>query len=353
MTRMPPTPDGPSLTNDVQARHRERVAALYAGGGQGLLVAIRGRFYGAAHGLAGTNSPDMLRRPEAWVADVLADLAASEQELADPDTFRPAAIEMDALGTHFIDALLGARVMLRGGQYWTEPLAAPPDRLRPPEPSRSRPLQAILRLARVATDASRGRGLLVGLPVLSCPINVAINTYGQEFLLWLLDEPGRARRVLRVVTDTILLAARELMAAVPEDLRRTSVVCDRYAPPGYGLIDGCATQLVSASHYRDFIAPLDEETLRAYPRGGMIHLCGASAQHVPAWRAMAALRSVQLNDRAADDAEAYLAGLRRDQVLYFAPTRNMPARRFLALAGDRPVVLQADYREGADVVEKP
>jgi hypothetical protein len=192
---------------------------------------------------------------------------------------------------------------------------------------------------------ARGRGLLVGLPVLSCPINIAINIYGQEFLLWLLDAPGRARHVLGVVTDAILLATRELMAVVPEDLRRTSVVCDRYAPPGYGLIDGCATQLISASHYRDFIAPLDEEALGVYPRGGMIHLCGGSTQHIPAWRDMAALRSVQLNDRAADDAEAYLAGLRRDQIVYFSPTRLMPARRFLALAGDRPVVLQADAGE--------
>ncbi len=328
----------------VQARHRDEVAALYAGRRPERVVAIRGRFYGAAHGLGGTNEPDMLRRPEAWLADVLADLDRSAQELADPDTFRPAAIEIDALGTHFIDALLGAHVMLRGGQYWTETLSDPLESLRPPEPSRCPLLQDALRLARLATEAARGRGLVLALPVLSCPTNIAINLYGQEFLLWLLDRPSAARHVLRVVTDTILLATRELAAVVPEDIRRGSVVADRYAPPGHGLLDGCATQLISAAHYRDFVAPLDKEVLGAYPRGGMIHLCGASAQHIPTWRRMAALRAVQLNDRAADDAEAYLAGLRPDQVVYFAPTARVPAARFLELAGDRPVVFQAERR---------
>ena len=335
-------PDAFREARSVQQEHCRRVAALYAGSADHGIVAIRGRFYGAAHGLAGTDEPDMLREPEAWLADVLSDLADHAQELADAKTFRPAAIEMDPLGTHFIDALLGARVAIRGGQYWAEYLRDPPEALRPPDPSRCEVLRDTLRLARRVVPVAEAHDLLVGLPVLSCPINIAINLYGQDFLLWLLDRPAAARHVLRVVTDTILLATRELMAAVPEEIRRPPVVCDRYAPPGHGYIDGCATQLISASHYRDFVAPLDEEILRAYRHGGMIHLCGASAQHIPVWREMQPLRSVQLNDRAADDLEAYLAGLREDQIIYFSPTRDVPARRFLALAQGRPVVLQSD-----------
>ena len=64
-----------------------------------------------------------------------------------------------------------------------------------------------------------------------------------------------------------------------------------------------------------------------------------------------ALRAVQLNDRAADDAEASLAGQRPDQVVYFAPTARVPAARFLELAGDRPVVLQAE-RSALPAAEK-
>ncbi len=55
---------------------------------------------------------------------------------------------------------------------------------------------------------------------------------------------------------------------------------------------------------------------------------------------MAALKSVQLNDRAADDFELYWRGLRDDQLIYVGPTAAMPLERILAISGGRRLVLQ-------------
>jgi hypothetical protein len=64
---------------------------------------------------------------------------------------------------------------------------------------------------------------------------------------------------------------------------------------------------------------LDDEILSLYPGGGLIHLCGSHSQHIPTWRRMASVRAVQINDRATEDVELYLAGLREDQLLYVVP----------------------------------
>jgi hypothetical protein len=133
---------------------------------------------------------------------------------------------------------------------------------------------------------------------------------------------------------------KAFLEAVPEPVRVNPVAHDRFAPPGYGYVDGCATQLISPAHYREFFAPLDGEILRLHRLGGMIHLCGACTQHIPVWRAMKELASVQINDRAAEDFPAYFAGLRADQVIYICPTRSMPIAKILGISGGRRVVIQ-------------
>ena len=77
-----------------------------------------------------------------------------------------------------------------------------------------------------------------------------------------------------------------------------------------------------------------------HPHGGMIHLCGACAQHIPAWRKMPALRAVQLNDRAVEDLPAYFKELRQDQILYVTPDSDWPVERILQVTGGRRTVLQ-------------
>ena len=225
---------------------------------------------------------------------------AHAEWLLDRKTYRPLVIEMDALGTHFIDALFGDHVRFHEGQVWSETLPIDIADLEMPDMGRSRVYEASLRLARLAVEAAQGR-LFIATPVLSCPINIGINLFGDRLLTALMERPDTARRALRIITEVIAETICTFAAIIPPEQRLNSVGNERYAPPGFGFIDNCATQLISARHYREFFAPLDAELLGLYPRGGQIHLCGGHRQHIRAWSEMPQVRSVQLNDRAADD----------------------------------------------------
>ena len=323
----------------AQAYHHARIVALYAGQTPRDVIAIAGKTFGSSHGLAGRNDIDLLKQPEVWLADVLADMAANAEQAADRVTFRPLAIELDPLGVHFIDAILGAHVSICGPQYWSDELEIDLADFTLPDLSNSAVLRQGLRLARLAVQVSQGR-LFVTTPVLSCAINVAINLFGQRLLEAMIERPEPARRVLRIVNAAIVAVTRAFFDAIPDEIQRNSVAENRYAPPGLGQIDGCATQLVSARHYREFLAGLDREVLGLSPRGGLMHLCGTHAHHISTWKAMPQLGAIQINDRAVNDLAAYFNGLREDQLLYVAPTPAFPVERILAVTRGRRIVLQ-------------
>lgn len=330
------------LTNelaDIWAHHRRRFAALYAGEPVEGLIAIDGRMCGGSHGLWGTNEPDMLEEPRDWLADVFADMAANAEAAADPYTYRPLVLEMDAFGTHFVDALFGASVYFHEGEAWSEPLDRGVDELEMPDLSRSPVLAAALDLAAMAVETAP-RQIIISNPVLSAPVNIGINLFGQRLLEALVLDPQGAKRALGIITDVIRHCMEAFARLIPVECRGNSVACNRYAPPGYGFIDGCADQLVSARHYAEFFAPLDARLLGVYPGGGMIHLCGACAQHIPTWREMPQVSSLQLNDRATEDLELYAQGRREDQILYVSPTATMTPERILEITGGRNLVLQ-------------
>jgi hypothetical protein len=326
----------------VQAYHRARVEALYRGETPAEVIAIVGKTFGRSHGLAGRAEIDMIADPDSWLADVFAQMADYAPTFADPVTFRPIIVELDPLGVHFVDAVLGARTGLVGGQYWSEQLPIDLDDLRMPDLRASPVFQAALRLGEKAVAlARRGDGcIFVATPVLSCAINIAINLFGERFLEALIDRPEAARRCLRVINGTIIGCTRTIQSAIPADIRRNSVAENRFAPPGVGQIDGCATQLVSKRAYDDYFAALDAEVLGLSPLGGLMHICGAHTQHLATWAAMRELKAVQLNDRATEDLPAYFACLRPDQLLYVAPTTDMPLGRVLEITGGRRLVLQ-------------
>jgi hypothetical protein len=181
--------------------------------------------------------------------------------------------------------------------------------------------------------------------VLSSPLNIALNLYGQEFLAAMLAEPGAARHDLRVIAAVIRRLHRWFQANVPLAQLQMVETKGRIQPPGHGQLCGCSTQLLSPDQYRRFIAPLDDGILSLYPGGGMIHLCGTHTQHIPVWRAMKSLRAVQVNDRAAEDLPRYFNELRRDQVIYVSPCAGMPIERIMALTGGQRVVIPGDVKE--------
>jgi len=329
---------------EAQAAHRERLERFFASAEPGL-IAIDGPMPGASHGLWGTNAIDMLAEPDAWLDDVFAGMAACADLYADTRTYRPLLIELDALGTHFVDALLGASVRFHEGQAWSEPLEIAPEELRRPDLARCRVLDRALALARRALERTEGR-VLLSTPVLSCPVNIGMNLFGGRLLEDVAVRPEAARHALSVITEVIAGSMRAFAEAIPEHIRRVSVGCSRCMPPGFGLIDGCATQLLSARHYAAHFAELDDGLLRLHHRGGMIHLCGAHTQHLPIWRSMRALTCLQLNDRAAEDLEQYDAALRPDQIVYAAPCETVSVERIAAVGRRRRVVLQATLPDG-------
>jgi hypothetical protein len=183
-------------------------------------------------------------------------------------------------------------------------------------------------------------GAVVTTPVLSSPVNIVINLFGERALLDMTSAGPGQRRGLQIIADTIASLHRRFLA-LSGDRRVHFYACSfRYAPQGFGHICGCATQLVGAGMYKDLLAPLDEQILSVYPEGGTIHLCGHHRQHIACWSRMPRLRGVEITDAAADDFEHYFPGLREDQVIYINPTKNMPAERILAISGGRRIVLQ-------------
>ncbi|MHC4985993.1 MAG: uroporphyrinogen decarboxylase/cobalamine-independent methonine synthase family protein, partial [Planctomycetota bacterium] len=183
------------------------------------------------------------------------------------------------------------------------------------------------------------RGVIFGLPTIGSPLNAAVNLYGQAFFEAMLTDLAAVRHDLRVITDLLCDLHRWYRATIPAEQLQCVCPGGRSQPVGFGQICGCTCQLLSPSQYAEFIAPLDAEVLSVYPHGGMIHLCGAHTQHIPAFREMDSLRAVQINDRAAEDLETYVGELRDDQVIYLNRTETMTFDRALSIMGGRRLVL--------------
>lgn len=297
------------------------------------------------NGCCGSGACDPYEEPEKWVREAAADLAANCDCLLDAEVFRPAVIEFGPYGVHFVDRILGAHVYeLHERHNWqVRPLDQPVGRLRPPDLETSETWQ----LARRVAEAFLGLGVTVplfGLPTIASALNIGMNLYGQELLIAFHERPDDARRDLRIINDVLCELHRWYLGRIPLEQLQPVLGAWRTQPPGFGQLCGCSCQLLPPGFYADFIAPLDNELLSVYPEGGMIHLCGAHTQHIPIWREMRSVRSLQLNDLAAEHLEAYWNGLREDQVFYVNPCDGMPVEKIVEITGGKRVVIVAEVR---------
>ena len=295
-------------------------------------------------GIGGSAKADPYAEPEQWVKGALDSLAEQAERAKDPEVFRPLVVEPNPYGVHFIDRIFGARVYHYEGQWWSDPLPTPVGELRPPELEAS----DTWCLARHQAEAFLASGVTVplfGLPTIASALNIAVNLYGEALLVALVERPAAARRDLSVINELLCELHRWYLARIPPEQLQCVVAAGRTQPRGFGQLCGCTTHLLSASQYRDFVAPLDDALLSVYPNGGMIHLCGVHTQHVPVWRAMPSLRAIQVNDRAAEDLPIYFRELRDDQVIYLNPTPTMTVERAMEVTGGRRLVLVADLAE--------
>ena len=87
-----------------------------------------------------------------------------------------------------------------------------------------------------------------------------------------------------------------------------------------------------------FLHPLEQ----SYGRG---QICGCTTQHIPSWKTMPEVKSVQLNDRAALDLPFYIEGLRDDQILYINYFDGMPCDQIQTITGGERVVFVGEFDE--------
>jgi hypothetical protein len=273
-----------------------------------------------------------------WMEERLEWLADRAREiLAEPDDlrFRPLSVTYNPREVHYIDHLLGAEVVdicpaPEECNWQVNYLKTPVGELRPIDLASHPVWQDTVRFTE-ALLACELPAVHVGMPTISSALNIAMNLYGQEFLIALMVETDAATRDLRVINDLLLEIHRWYVANVPADVLQPICAGDRYQPVGFGQLCACSAQLISAETYAEHILPLDAEILQCYPNGGMVHICGAHAHQIPNWRRMPEVRAIQFNYPATKDFHQYWTDLRDDQVLYLdLREEELPLRTMLA-----------------------
>lgn len=280
----------------------------------------------------GKAKKDIYTDPEGYVDEAMCWLAEHVQELMEKEDFGHLAIENWIYGVHFTDKVFGADVFYKEetAMWNTRYLTTEIGTLEKPDLETNETWKLAQRIVQAYLKWDV-RGVMIVPPVIASPLNVAINLYGAEILVAMLEEPEKAKHDLRIITDTQKEMHQWYRENVPE--QQLQMICGvRTQPPGYGQLCGCSTQLTSPGLYEEFVMPLDEELLGVYPRGGQIHLCGSHGHLIPLFAKMKNLTSFQMNDRASEELELYAQGLREDQTIYLLPCEGMSAVRAQEIA---------------------
>lgn len=313
--------------------HLSRLKKLYSG------ERLNHAFF--LNGIKGSSSADPYTEPEQWIGEALDSLAGHSERLKDTEVFRPLIVEFWPYGVHFIDRIFGAHVYYQDDQWWVDFLKSPIGKLEYPDLDKSDTWQLAQKLAE-AFVACEVTVPLFAPSVLSSPLNIAVNLYGEEFLVAMLTKPDAAHHDLKVINDVICDLHRWYLANIPIEQLQPIVAKGRCQPPGFGQLCGCTCHLLPADIYDEFIAPLDHQLLSVYPNGGMIHLCGAHTQHIPTWRRMKSVRAIQISGPASEDLEIYFHELRDDQMIYLNPTPTMTVERAMKITGGQRIVFVTD-----------
>lgn len=278
------------------------------------------------------------RNPVQWVEEALENLASQIPTAPFRQAFVPLCIESALYGVHFVDKIFGAEVFFQDGQWYNHYLNREVGSLEKPDLKENETWQ-LAKQAALAFLAQETTVPLFGLPTIASSLNISVNLYGEEMLAAMLTDPEDARHDLQIINDVLMEIHRWYLDHIPLHRLQPVISWARTQPPGYGQICGCTTQLVSADLYEELVYPLDNALLGVYPKGGMIHLCGSHRHLIPLFARMEHLKSVQLNDRAAEDLSYYVEGLREDQIIYLNPCEEMTAQEGLQIASGRRLVI--------------
>lgn len=299
-------------------------------------------------GFAGTCTAEhlILTDPERWVVECLEDIASHIEKTENQYCFVPACVECDIYTTHFSDTIFGATVHWNpvSNQWYNDYLEIEPSELKFPDMEKSETWNIAKRaaLAFIKNDVALP---LFDLPIIGSALNQFVNLWSEKALLEMaVDEEG-AGKILKIINNTLIYMHKWYLSVFPKKQLHYVYSTSRAQPPGFGQIDGCTTQLISADMYRNLVMPLDEELLSTYPRGGMMHICGHHLQHLESFRAMPHLRAFEMPSPAGDDFEAYFNGLRGDQVIYFSANKTVSREDALRISKGKRIILQGGTEE--------
>lgn len=280
------------------------------------------------------------RDRDQWLDNQLRAVKANVEEALDSASLFYPIIEMFSLyGTHFMDVLFGGDVKWQEEQFWSEPVDYAVADIAAPDLDAMPLVREAVELAIWIKEKTTGR-FLISMPDVGCPLNIAINIFGEGFLLELALNPESAKRALMIIGAATRRVHELLVEAVGQQTLRCHNAYYVYTPHDIAGLSICATQLVSPDHFAELVAEADDACLPSLYQGLLQHLCGHSTQHIAELARRPSVRGVQLNDAAANDFEAYYNGLREDQVVYVIPTEEMPLDKILSISdGQRLVIL--------------
>ena len=277
---------------------------------------------------------------EGWLDNQLRAVKANVEEALDAGSLFYPIIEMSSLyGTHYMDVLFGADVKWHEKQFWSESVDTPVADIAPPDFEGSELIGQTLELARWIKERTGG-SFLIAMPDVGCPLNIAINLLGEQFLMELAIAPESAKRALDIIGEATRRVYELLIEAVGQETLRCHNAFYVYTPYDYAGLSICATQLISAEHFSACVADADDASVPPVYKGMIQHICGSSTQHIDELAGRQRVKGVQLNDAGADDFEAYFQGLRTDQVVYVCPTERMSLEKVKSISrGERTIIL--------------
>lgn len=274
---------------------------------------------------------------ERWLDNQLRAVKANvEEALASSSLFYP-IIEMFSLyGTHYMDILFGGEVRWKDGQFWSQEVDYSVSEIAPTDLSRSSLIEETVELAKWIKERTGGR-FLIAMPDAGCPLNIAINLFGERFLMELALAPQNAKRALGIIADATRRVYEVLIEAVGQETLRCHNAYYVYTPHDYAGLSICATQLISAEHFSTCVADADDAAVPSVYKGMIQHICGRSAQHIGELSRRQRVKGVQVGP---EDFETYFKGLRADQVVYVDLTERMSLDEIMELSrGERTIVL--------------
>lgn len=282
---------------------------------------------------------------EKWLQNELRAVKENVIEALDTSSLFYPIIEMFSFyGTHFLDKLFGAEVGFYEDQFWSKVVDYPVSQLQMPDVENSEVLKEAVEMAQWIKKKAPD-GFLISMPDMGCPLNIAINLFGDKFLLEMAMDPKSAKRALDMIGDVTSRVMEVMIGAVGQETIRSHNSYYVYTPQDYAGLSICATQMVSPSDFDDLIADADTVSIPACYKGMIQHICGKSSQHVPGLAKMQSVKGIQLNDIATEDYAAYYKGLRQDQIFYM---RLKPIKLDEVLAvsgGDRTIIVIIDEQD--------